>query len=146
VLHTARLAARVEGVGPEGARDGLPDPLDEGLAEKGRALIAPWPEDLLPLRLVMGATSAYCWTEAASGKRSRRSPKTRAGAGQGLRQRPAVRGRGIVGQLGGELADLVVEAVDGSTGDEQEVGLMAEGSVVSGNSWRMAAMRRSMAV
>jgi hypothetical protein len=41
VLHAASLAACVEGVGPEGARDGLPNPLDEGLSEEGGALIAP---------------------------------------------------------------------------------------------------------
>jgi hypothetical protein len=41
VLHATSSAAGVEGVGPEGARDGLANPLDEGLAEEGGAPIAP---------------------------------------------------------------------------------------------------------
>jgi hypothetical protein len=41
VLHAASLARGLESVGPEGARDGLPDPFDESLSEEGGALIAP---------------------------------------------------------------------------------------------------------
>jgi hypothetical protein len=41
VLHAASAAALVEGVGSEGARDGLPDPFNEGLSEESGAPIAP---------------------------------------------------------------------------------------------------------
>jgi hypothetical protein len=41
VLRAASSATLIEGVGPEGARDGLPDPFYEGLAEEGGAAIAP---------------------------------------------------------------------------------------------------------
>ena len=41
MVHASSLATSVKGVGPEGARNGLPDPFDEGLAEEGGAAIAP---------------------------------------------------------------------------------------------------------
>lgn len=41
MVHAASLATSVEGVGPERAWDGLPDPFDEGLAQEGGAAIAP---------------------------------------------------------------------------------------------------------
>ena len=87
VLHAASLTPGVEGVGPEGARDGLSDPLAEGLAEEGGALVAPVDGGFVAAAFGDGATPAYCWTEAASGKRSRRSPK--ATSKRGARAAPA---------------------------------------------------------
>jgi hypothetical protein len=87
VLHAASLARVVEGARPEGARDGLPDPLDEGLAKEGWALIAPVDGGLVAAAFGSGATPAYCWSEAASAKRSRRSPK--ATSKRGARAAPA---------------------------------------------------------
>jgi hypothetical protein len=66
--------------------------------------------------LVTGATPAYFWSEAASGKRAALAEgdeEARGESGAGTRQGAE---EGIVGQLGGELADLVVETVDSGAG------------------------------
>jgi hypothetical protein len=137
VLHAASLASGVEGVGPERARDGLAYPLDEGLAEEGGALIAPVDGGFVAAAFGDGGNAGVLldgggvWealTALAEGDEEAWSEGC-ASAWQGAEE-------GVVGQLGGELADLVVEAVDGSAGgaelgeqdvDEQEVGLNGSG-------------------
>jgi hypothetical protein len=140
VLHAGSLAPGVEGAGPEGARDGLPDPLDEGLAEEGGALIAPVNGGLVAAAFgdegdagaLLDRGSVWeALTALAEGDEEARG-KGGASARQGAEE-------SVVGQLGSELGDLVVEAVDGSAGgaqlgkqdvDEQEIGL--NGGGVSG--------------
>lgn len=76
------LEGVVEGLCPEGLGQGLRRPLDEGLPQEGRAGPTPMDPRLVALRSVTGATPTYFCNAAASGKRSRRSPKavTRRGA------------------------------------------------------------------
>jgi hypothetical protein len=87
VLHAASLAAAVEGVGPEGARNGLPDPFDEGLAEEGWTLIAPVDGGLVAAAFGDRGDAGVLLDRRASGKRSRRSPK--ATRRRGARAAPA---------------------------------------------------------
>ena len=133
VLHAARFAPGVECVGPEGARDGLSDPFDEGLAEEGGAPIAPVDGGLVAAAFGDGSDAGVLlerggvWEAlAALAKGDEEAWGERcSGAREGAKER-------VVGQSRSELADLVVEAVDGGAGgaelrkqdfDEQPVGL-----------------------
>jgi hypothetical protein len=72
---SAFAVALVEGFGPEGARDGLTTHSMKVWRWKVGQTKRQWTQLLLPLRSVTGATPTYFWREAASGNRSRRSPK-----------------------------------------------------------------------
>jgi hypothetical protein len=144
VPHAASLASGVEGAGPEGARDGLAHPFDEGLAEEGGTLIAPVDEGLVAAAFGDGGDAGVLldrggvWealTALAEGDEEACSEGSTS-ARQGTEE-------GVVGQLGGEFGDLVVEAVDGGSGgaqlreeylDEQAVGLNGSGV---GGEWHL---------
>jgi hypothetical protein len=95
VLHAASLAAGVEGVGPEGARDGLPYPLDEGLSEEGGALITPVDGGLVAAALGDGGDAGVLLERGGIREAlAALAEGDEEAGGRGPRQRPAGRGRG----------------------------------------------------
>ena len=105
VVHAASLAPGVEGVGPEGARDGLPDPLDEGLSEEGGALIAPVDPGLVAAAFGDGGDAGVLlerggvWEALAALAEGHEQARGKGGASarQGAEE-------SVVGQLGASLA------------------------------------------
>jgi hypothetical protein len=83
----AFAVALVEGFGPEGARDGLAHPLDEGLALEGGACEAPVHPALVATALSDGGDADVLLQGGSVGNRSRRSPK--ATSRRGARAGPA---------------------------------------------------------
>lgn len=115
LMGTATLAvALVEGFGPEGARDGLADPLDEGLALEGRAVETPVDPALVATTLGNGRDAdvlleACCVGESlASFTEGNEQARSQSGTdtGEGVKEL-------VVGKPGGERGDLCIEAIDG---------------------------------
>src|SRR5688572_9417641 len=109
MLHAPLPAALVESLGPEGAWDGLADPLDEGLAQKRWTSPAPVDPGLVPAAFGHGRDASVllerrsAWEAFAEltkcCKEARRERRT--GTGQGAEDL-------VVGQLGADGSDLDV--------------------------------------
>ena len=111
---TAFAVALVEGPSPEGARDGLAHPLDEGLALEGGAREAPVHPTLVatalgdrrdPHVLLEGSSVGESLASLTEGNEEARSQ-----CGTCTRERVEEL---VVGKLGAERGDLGIEAFDG---------------------------------
>jgi hypothetical protein len=110
---TALAVAFIEGLGPEGTRDGLANPLDEGLALKGWAGEAPVDPALVAAALgdwgdadVLLEGSSV-WEPFSALTESNQQARSECGPSTGERVEELE-----VGELGAERSDLGVEAFD----------------------------------
>src|SRR5688572_6940162 len=111
----AFAVALIEGLGPEGARDSLPDPLDEGLALEGGACKAPVDPALVATALGDGGDTHVLLQGGSVGESltsfTEGNQKARSQCGPGTWERVKEL---VVGELGAERGDLCIEAIDGS--------------------------------
>ena len=131
----AFAVALVKGFGPEGARDGLPHPLDEGLALEGGACEAPVHPALVATALSDGGDAdvllqgGSVWESLASFAEGDQQARSEGGTAPGRESKGS-----SSGSLGEKRGDLCVEALDGGVhgtelrGVERLVGVRASDS------------------